>query len=139
MPFTRMLAAGIATALALVWAPAAQAAPTTDWFWEWSDGSRARDRTIEERWHPRWTTMPALRVASSPAASGRLVELQVRSGDAWHTEDSTRSDASGAAVLQVNPYCADGGWCAGVLRYRLRVEGSTASLTIRFTPERPSP
>ncbi|HAN70555.1 MAG TPA: hypothetical protein DCQ36_03070 [Actinobacteria bacterium] len=127
----------LVTTLALVvsGAPGAQASPAAGWFWEWSDGSRARERVLHEVDHPIVTTMPALRVASSPAAPGRFVELQVRSGNDWLTEDSSRTDQSGSALVQVNPYCSDGGWCTGTMRYRLRVDGITASLSIRFTPQ----
>lgn len=134
------LAALLATGLAVAGVvPAANAAPTADWFWEWSDGSRAGMRVLAEDDNPDWALLPALRVASSPATAGRLVELQVRSGARWLTEDATRTDVRGTGMLHLNPYCADGAWCSGPTDYRLRVEGITASMTVRFIPRRMTP
>lgn len=116
----------------------AHAAPS-QWYWAWSDGSRATTRVIDEDQHRSWEAVPRLRVASDPAAPGRLVELQVRTDGLWMTEDATRTDASGVAVLALNPYCGNGAWCDGHLHYRLRAAGGTARLTVDFTPSDASP
>lgn len=78
--------------------------------------------------------LPGLTVASAPAAYGRSVELLVRHEGRWVLEDSARTDRAGVARLTLNPYCSDGAWCNETADYRLRVDGITASLRVRFTP-----
>jgi hypothetical protein len=106
----------------------------TGWFWEWSDGSRARSRTISEDQHRTWSALPRLRVASSPGQPGRLVTLEVRHRGRWSVEDSGVTDRTGRAHVSLNPYCADGAWCNETSTYRIRVASQTATFTVRFSP-----
>ena len=112
---------------------AATAAPDPSWFWEWSDGSRDRQREIAEARFGTWEQVPALTVASSPRRSREIVQLQVRHGSSWRTEDEALTDAKGRARLRVNPYCDNGAWCREPMDYRIRAGRATASLTVDFT------
>ncbi len=120
--------------------PAAEASAAADpsWFWEWSDGSRERQRDISEADYATWDRIPALTVASSPRRPGVLVQLQIRQENYWRTEDEAVTDSRGRARLRVNPYCQDGAWCDATVDYRIRAGQATASLTIDFT-DRSSP
>ncbi len=118
-------------------APAA-ASPDPAWFWEWSDGSRDRQREVSEADFDTWDRIPALTVASSPRRPGVPVQLLVRHGSSWQTEDEAVTDARGRARLRVNPYCEDGAWCDGTVDYRIRAGRATATLAIDFI-DRPSP
>lgn len=119
-------------ALLLLTAPAADAGPTDPaYYWRWSDGGTAAARTLHE---PALGLPPSIIVSARPAQPGRLVELQYRSPSGWLTEDSARTDARGRARLEINPYCGDGSWCDRDLTYRMRVDGRTATIRIRFAP-----
>jgi len=120
-------------AIAAVGTPAS-AAPRPSWFWEWSDGSRSRDRVLSEDVHRTWSDVPSLVVASDPPWSGRPVRLEVLIDGRWRTEDASRTDQEGAARLRVNPYCSDGDWCSTPASYRLVVDGITARLAVSFQP-----
>jgi hypothetical protein len=123
-----------AIALSLVLQAAVGTASPADtpaqYYWRWSDGGSATHRTLRE---PTIGRAPALIVTASPAVRGRPVELQVRWAGGWRTEDAGRTDSRGRVVLELNPYCENGAWCESAYDYRLRVEGRTASLHIRFT------
>ena len=132
----------ISCALVTTWMalPAAEAwgSPDPSWFWQWSDGSRDRQRKVSEADFDTWEQIPALTVASSPRRPGVPVQLQIRHGRSWRTEDETVTDSRGRARLRVNPYCRDGAWCDESVDYRIRAGRATASLTIDFT-DRSSP
>lgn len=121
----------LATLAAVALGPLAEAGPAPHYYWRWSDGSTAAVRTLAERVSG---LPPAIVVTADPARAGRLVELQFRTTSGWRTEDATRTDRSGRARLEVNPYCVDGAWCRGSFAYRLRVDGRTATLALRFRP-----
>lgn len=139
-----LTAPAVAAALAAV-GPAvavASAAPPRDqvlWFWEWSDGSLARSRELDESRYGTWAELPWLDVASMPAARGNRVALEVRVGGRWLTEDVTTTDADGRARLLLNPYCAHGDWCDERTEYRLVAAGVQAPLQVRFTPRASPP
>ncbi len=126
-----------ALTLAVVVAPTAQpvvpsqdrtpSAPT--YYWRWSDGSTSATRTLSE---PVSGLPPRIIVTASPPVPGARVELQFRSGRSWRTEDVATTDRSGRALLSVNPYCSDGAWCRTAFDYRIRVDGRSATLTVRF-------
>ena len=101
------------------------------YFWRWTDGSRAHGRAFADP-GAGVVDLPGLVVASHPAARGRLVVLQFRDDGRWHTEDASRTDARGVAVLDLNPYCDDGGWCDRTLDYRLIVDRQDAPLRVTF-------
>ncbi|MBI1351614.1 MAG: hypothetical protein GC156_10900 [Actinomycetales bacterium] len=124
-------AAILATLAAMALGPTVDIGTAPHYYWRWSDGSTAAVRTLDERVSG---LPPAIVVTADPARAGRLVELQFRSASGWRTEDATRTDRSGRARLEVNPYCADGAWCRGSLSYRLRVDGRSATLRLRFSP-----
>lgn len=115
-------------------APAAHADEAAAWFWEWSDGSRARERVIAEEPHAPWSSVPLLRVASAPPSPGRTVRLQVLRDGRWLTEDAARTSAEGRALLALNPYCEDGAWCDETAEYRLLVDAESARIRVRFRP-----
>ena len=118
--------------LAFVPPPAVvSAVEDVQYFWRWTDGSRAHGRTFTDPGTGP-VDLPGLVVASRPAARGRLVVLQFRDGRGWHTEDAARTDTRGVAVVAVNPYCDDGDWCDRTLAYRLLVDGHDAPIRITF-------
>ena len=101
------------------------------YFWRWTDGSRAHRRAFADP-GVGIVDLPGLLVASEPAVRGRIVVLQFRDDRGWHTEDVARTDERGVAVVSLNPYCADGGWCDRALDYRLRVDGQDAAVRVTF-------
>lgn len=121
------------------WAPPAQARDQTAWFWEWSDGSTSRARTLDESRYAVWSRLPTITVASAPPTSGRPVRLQVRQPGGWTTEDIAYTDSLGHAVLTINPYCQHGDWCAGTTDYRIMADADRATLQVTFTPRQASP
>lgn len=131
---------GVAVAALLASAPLEATAPaqglrspsTVSYYWRWSDGSLADTRTLAE---PASGRPPSLIVTATPARQGRPVELQFRDAAGWHTEDVATTGRGGVAVLQINPFCEDGAWCDRQFTYRLRVEGRTAVLRVRFIPD----
>ena len=129
----------ILTATVLSLPHRAGAAPDVSWFWEWSDGSRDRHRTLAEATYRTWSRLPVLVVASAPALRGARATLEVHDGRSWRIEDTATTDDQGRSRLTVNPYCRDGGWCDGTTRYRLTVDGSTAPLRVAFRPREHHP
>lgn len=121
------------------WIPSAEARERSSWFWEWSDGSTSRDRTLNEARYGVWSRLPRIAVASAPAAAGRTVRLQVQQSGGWVTEDTVRTDLDGRAELTINPYCHHGDWCSGTAEYRIVADGDQATLRVTFTPTRTSP
>ncbi len=126
--------------------PAASAAesspivpPEPLWFWEWTDGSTARTRDLNESRYPTWSALPGLAVASSPAAAGRRISLEVKIRGRWVIEDAATTGQDGRALLTINPYCADGDWCDARVDYRLVVAGVQAPLQVRLIPRGSTP
>lgn len=117
----------------------AQARDEPAWFWEWSDGSTAQARSLQESRYAVWSRLPTITVASAPPASGRSVRLQIRQPGGWATEDTARTDSEGRAELTINPYCRNGDWCTGTMDYRIITDTDQASLRVTFTPRQASP
>jgi len=108
-------------------APAAQR-----FYWEWSDGVDAKKRTFRESDYGTQATLPHLLVFAEPARPQQFVKLQFKKDGAWRREDAGLTSMSGKATLDLNPYCQSGGWCSGVYRYRLLVNGQYTLFTITF-------
>lgn len=117
--------------LALAWPPVATAAPSPAYYWRWSDGSRAAVRSFTD---PGDAThaLPRLIVTARPAVAGVPVELQFRDHGRWLTEDVVETGRTGAASLQLNPYCRDGGWCHATFDYRLVIAGQAAAVRVTY-------
>jgi hypothetical protein len=122
----------VAVLAATPWVEAAASPHEAAWFWAWSDGSAARERTFTERAYADQSHLPALIVATDPATSGRAVVLQYLDGRGWHDDDAATTNARGRVRLELNPYCADGDWCRRAYRYRVVAGGSTTSFTVTF-------
>lgn len=101
-------------------------------FWRWSDGVDTIARTFDAGRYPSPAQLPRLTVATDPATAGQLVALQFEAGGHWLTDDRARTDGSGTATLELNPYCENGAWCNRTYPYRLMVNGQQAGFTITF-------
>jgi hypothetical protein len=53
-----------------------------------------------------------------PPEPSRLAELQYFD-TTWVTESFARTDSTGIAYLEVDPFCEDGLWCDGLWEYRV--------------------
>jgi len=131
---------------ASICAPPAMAAQTSPgvraepvWFWEWTDGSTARTRDLDEARYPTWSALPGLAVASTPASLGRRVSLQVRMNGRWVVEDVATTGPDGSTRLTINPYCAHGDWCSGRMDYRVVVADVEAPFQVRLIPRESTP
>ena len=101
-------------------------------FWRWSDGSDAVTRAFAEARYGRPDQLPRLNVATDPVTAGQLVTLQFDDDGTWRTDDRSRTNSSGIAALEFNPFCANGGWCSRTYTYRLIANGVSTSFTIRY-------
>lgn len=117
-------------ALAVALASAAATPPAPAYYWRWSDGSRVMSRTFADS--AVGDVLPTVVVSMRPAAAGHRAVLQFRDEDRWRTEDAAATDASGSATLQLNPYCADGGWCDTAMDYRIVIDGEVARLRVTY-------
>ena len=129
------VATAAAASLALLMsgaAPATAAQRDPGYFWEWSDGSKARSRTLSEAQYRTQARLPALVVATDPATPGRRVVLQFRDARGWQRDDVGYTDRHGVVRLEVNPYCQNGAWCRRGFSYRLVAGSSSAALALRF-------
>ena len=124
----------IAVAGALVAASAATpaAADGQSYFWRWTDGSDAKVRTLGEGRYRTQQRLPRLVVFAHPSTPRRLVTLEYGDRTGWHPEDTARTDRDGRAVLELNPYCADGSWCTDTVGYRLLVNGIDTTFAITY-------
>ncbi len=136
--------AAVAVALSLGGPATAAPAPTAEpgaavslipaaqqFYWEWSDGVDAKKRTFRESTYGTQANLPHLLVFAEPARPQQFVKLQYKKDGVWKREDSALTK-SGKATLDLNPYCQSGGWCNGVYRYRLIVNGKYTLFTITF-------
>jgi hypothetical protein len=103
------------------------------YFWQWSDGRDARERTLDEGRYRSPERLPSLIVRAWPVAPRRLVTLQYLDGGVWRREDAAVTDRSGRATLELNPYCEDGDWCDESVAYRLLVNGVDTAFTLTYT------
>lgn len=122
-----------ASSLSLALPAEAAARASQGYYWMWSDGSRSLSRTFAESRYGTPANLPHLVVTAQPASPGRWVSLEFRVGDAWSTESRVRTDPSGVAEIDVNPFCTDDSWCDETIAYRLRAGGQTARLTVTYT------
>ena len=130
------LVASIAPANALG-TPKTQAAIS----WAWQDGADRVHRDFAEEDYDMITDMPMVRVQVTPPSVSRRVildEFDELSGE-WVLSYSGRTDATGVALLPVNPLCAgDFGtaptWCDHDVAYRIRVlrSGTQKNMTSRI-------
>lgn len=118
-------------ALAVAVVSTAAAPSTPSYYWRWSDGSRAMARTFADP-ADRDSALPTVVVSIRPASAGHRAVLQYRDRGRWRTEDAAATDGSGSAALQLNPYCADGGWCDTALDYRVVIDGEVARLRVTY-------
>jgi hypothetical protein len=106
--------------------------------WGWSDGADKQHRDFSEDDYDTPMDMPTLNVsivngqndsATVKAGVGRRVILESfdDATQTWSTAVSSRTNASGVAVIHVDPTCNDSltnapmGWCDHDVNYRLRV------------------
>jgi len=122
----------VAGALVAASAPTPAAADGQSYFWRWTDGSDAKVRTLGEDRYRTQQNLPGLVVIAHPSAPRRLVTLEYHDRAGWHREDTARTDRDGRAVLELNPYCADGSWCMDTVRYRLLVNGVDTTFAITY-------
>jgi hypothetical protein len=125
--------AGVVGMLLVTTVATPAAADQQSYFWRWSDGADARARTLDGGRYRSQEQLPKLIVTAEPASPRRQVTLQYRDGARWRAEDTVRTDRSGRATLELNPYCEDGSWCDETLAYRLLVNGVDSSFTLTFT------
>lgn len=119
-------------AVVLVWLATPAWADGSSYYWKWSDGSKATSRSFSETTFDSPRALPRLVVTSTPPAPGRLVRLEFQHAGAWRIESTAQTNASGIATLAVNPLCESRRWCDETIRYRLRIDGQTAPLTVAY-------
>jgi hypothetical protein len=129
-----VLTASIVALVLQVPPPATAAVQEQQWFWRWSDGSTASQRTLAEARYSSQSRLPLLVVTVRPAMTGQTVLLQFRDRTGWHDDDVGTTDGRGRVRLELNPYCPDGAWCRQTFDYRLVAGRSKAALSVRFIP-----
>ncbi len=113
--------------------------------WGWEDGADKGHRDFSEDDYDTAAEMPSLIVtisASSIAQStGRRVILEAYDSYlmTWSQELATRTDGSGVAKFQVDPYCSDEfgsapAWCDHDKTYRIRILKSGTQRVIVSKP-----
>jgi len=112
----------------------ARSAADQMFYWRWSDGSQAKERTFRRSTYRVPENLPRLIVSAYPARPSRAVDLQYLDGSTWRTDDRGRTDARGSVRLALNPYCPDGSWCAATVSYRARAAGRTTSFLVTYAP-----
>jgi len=135
-----MLAAsvlGLAMAGSSAAAPARGGSPTQhaalqEYCWHWEDTNEFSSRTFTQASYPNAASLPRLVVELTPATPSRMVYLEFYQGGVWSAENIMRTDASGRAVIGIDPYCEDDEWCDGTYKYRIRIGGLKAPLTISY-------
>ena len=127
-------AAGLAATMGLSLLTSASAADET-YYWTWSDGSKKPTRTFTQARYGVQSNLPELVVTADPALPRRTVYLQFYQDGHWTTENAVRTDAKGRAVIDLDPYCSTDTWCDATFRYRLKVGGQTARLTITYAEQ----
>jgi hypothetical protein len=149
MKVTYKSIARAATALTLVFGMVVSIAPATALgtpkaqaavSWSWQDGADRVHRDFAEDDYDMITDMPMIRLLVAPPSVSRRVildEFDEYSGD-WVPSFSSRTDATGVALLPVNPLCmGDFGtapvWCDHDVTYRIRVlrSGTQKNMTSR--------
>ena len=118
--------------LLLTWFATPAWADGSDYYWKWDDGSKATTRSFAEAAFDSPKALPRLVVTSTPPAAGKLVRLEFQHGGTWRIETTAQTGANGVATLAVNPLCESGHWCDEAIRYRLRIDGQTAPLTVTY-------
>lgn len=116
----------------LTWLAAPALADESSYYWKWSDGSKATSRSFSETTFDSPKALPRLVVTSTPPAAGMLVRLEFQQAGAWRVESTAQTNANGIAALIVNPLCESRRWCDETIRYRLRIDGQTAPLTVTY-------
>lgn len=126
-------AVAIGLGAAVIAAPPSVAADQ-GYYWEWSDGSERTSRTFTQSEYGVQSTLPRIVVTAEPARPGQGVILQFLRNGQWTTETTARTNASGVAVLTIDPFCSTDTWCDRTLSYRLKAGAQTARLTITYSP-----
>ena len=112
--------------------PASAVASDQNYYWRWSDGSKAATRTFTLTKYGIASNLPTLIVTAQPASPRREVRLQFQSDGAWITESTARTDSRGVARIALDPHCGDLEWCDSTFRYQLLAGGQNARLTITY-------
>jgi hypothetical protein len=96
--------------------------------WGWEDGADKGHRDFSQDDYDVASDMPSLEVTVLPAGVGRRVILESYDEymQTWSQELATRTNATGVAKFQVDPYCSDEygtgpEWCDHDKTYRIRV------------------
>lgn len=100
--------------------------------WQWSDTSQFVSRTFVHAVYATPESMPTLIVTVTPALPARMVYLEFFQDGEWVPENMMRTDGTGIAELAVDPYCHNGTWCNGTYKYRLKIGGLRAPLSITY-------
>ena len=72
-----------------------------------------------------WTCF--ITVAVKPTKPARTVRLQYWSGTRWKVETTSKTNTSGRATLEFDPYCSDGAYCDGEYKYRVFVDATSGA------------
>lgn len=129
---TFVVAAAITMTCTVLTTAPVSAVATSDYYWKWSDGSRAQERVFDQARFRGPTQLPAIIVTSRPANPGASVRLEFRDGSRWILESNTHIGSDGKATVRVNPLCEANRWCDSPIDYRLRVDGQTATLAVDY-------
>lgn len=74
-------------------------------------------------------------IVHTQTARVRPVILQFRQAGTWNTEAIVPTNTSGVALLNLDPYCADGSWCNGLYDYRIKVGNQVVHLVIQYSDD----
>jgi hypothetical protein len=119
--------------------------------WGWSDGADKQHRDFSEDDYDTPMDMPTLNVSIASGQNdsatvkpvvGRRVILESYDDltQTWSTAVTSRTDASGVAVIHLDPTCTDSltgapmGWCDHDVSYRLKVLRSGTQKVLQSMP-----
>lgn len=108
-------------------------APDHSFAWSWLDDYGSNKRFFSKS---SWSGegLPLIVVQARPGRV-RPVILQFRQGGTWNTEAIVPTNASGVALLTLDPYCENGSWCDGLYDYRIKVGTQVVHLVIQYSDD----
>lgn len=128
MPLALMVAGAAVLAAAPATIPATSpalrpvAVPAQDFTWQWTDGSKATERTFAKSKYHNPTAIPKFEVKVKPATPRWTARLLFWVNGEWVPRQTERSDARGRMRCTFLPNGPDGEWenVTWIVRIRMR-------------------